>query len=91
MAWVWTNLRIADSPEIDVVCEHKRVFRYQNLEQSLLRRSIESMLSAPLSMEPHPKAPRTFAECVLATLENIAHRFADIGVFQATSDIANWR
>ena len=45
----------------------------------------------PLSFEPHPKAPRTFAECLLATLEDIAHRFANIGVFQATSNIGNRR
>jgi hypothetical protein len=49
------------------------------------------MLSAALSIEPDPKAPRTLAKCVLATLEDGAHRFANIGVFQATSDIANWR
>jgi hypothetical protein len=42
-----------------------------------------------LSLEPHPKAPRTFAECVLATLKDIAHLFANIRVFQATSDIGN--
>lgn len=44
-----------------------------------------------LSLEPDPKAPRTFAECVLATLEDTAHFFANILVFQATSDIGDWR
>jgi hypothetical protein len=44
-----------------------------------------------LPLEPHSKAPRTFAECILATLENIAHLLPNIRVFQATSVIGNRR
>jgi hypothetical protein len=51
--------------------------------------SVESI--AVLTLEANPKAPRTFAERLLAALKDIAHRFANIGVFQATSDIINWR
>jgi hypothetical protein len=48
-------------------------------------------LSTQLSLESHPKAPRPFAECLLAALKDIAHGLANIGVFESTSDITYWR
>ncbi len=90
-----------------LIPRQKRVYQYESCIRitSRLRRSSRATLNPennseplrlkvalrPLSFEPHPKSPRTFAKCVLATLEDIAHRFANVGVIQATSNIGNWR
>lgn len=40
-----------------------------------------SRTSAPLPLKAYTKPPRTLAECLFASFEDVAHRFAYVGVF----------
>jgi hypothetical protein len=52
-----------------------------------IRQKTVSSRARSLSLKPHAESPRAFAKCILSSFQNIAHRFANIGVFQTASDI----
>lgn len=44
-----------------------------------------------LPLQPYPQAPRPFTKCLLASFEDIAHRFADTGILQTSRLVSDWR
>lgn len=44
-----------------------------------------------LPLQTDPKASRSFLEGLLASLKNVAHGFANTGVFKPTCNITDWR